>query len=311
MNAERTTRRRRPNLFLVGAPKCGTTALYRYLADHRDIFMSQVKEPHFFGSDLINRYGIQDPDEYAKLFAAAGNETWVGEASVWYLLSARAAIEIKEYCPSARIVIMLREPVEMLYSLHAQRVYTANEDITDFRAALNAEDDRVMGNRIPRKCQVVQGLFYRKVVDYAEQVQRFFDVFGREHVHVIIYDDFKSDPAGVYRDLMTFLELADGVREKFAVHNASKRPRSLLANRLIRKPPAVVSWIANRFLPENPKKKLGRWLIAQTAVREKRPPLDPDLRDELRREFTPQVQKLEELLGRSLGMWRLPSAEAA
>ncbi|MGH9890760.1 MAG: sulfotransferase family protein [bacterium] len=302
---------RRPNLFLVGAPKCGTTAMYRYLADHRDIFMSPVKEPHFFGSDLINRYGIQDPDRYAKLFVAAGDARWVGEASVWYLLSERAALEIKEYSPSARIVIMLREPVEMLHSLHAQRVYSGNENITDFSAALDAEADRVRGDRIPRGCHVVQGLFYRRVVAYAEQVQRFFDVFGREQVHVVIYDDFKSDPARVYRDLMTFLELDSALREDFAVYNPSKRARSIIANRLIRKPPALVRLVAHRFLSEEQRRKLGRWLIAHTVVREKRPSLDPDLRDQLRREFTPRVQVLEALLNRDLRGWRLPPAVAA
>jgi sulfotransferase family protein len=284
--------------------------MYRYLSDHPNIFMSPVKEPHFFGSDLINRYGTQDPERYAKLFAGAGTATWVGEASVWYLVSARAAVEINEYSPSARIVIMLREPVEMLHSLHAQRVYSGNENITDFGAALEAEADRVQGDRIPRQCRVVQGLFYRQVADYAHQVRRFFDVFGREHVHVIIYDDFKTDPASVYRDVMTFLEVDGNGRSEFPVHNASKRPRSLIANRFIRKPSGAVREIARRLLSDDQKRKLGRWLIAHTVVREQRHPLDPRVCDKLRREFAPQVQKLEGLLNRDLSTWRVSSLGA-
>jgi hypothetical protein len=130
-------------------------------------------------------------------------------------------------------------------------------------------------------------------------------------VHVIIYDDFKSDPAQVYRDLLTFLDLDGDVREEFAVHNASKRPRSTMVNRLIRKPPALVRLVAGRFLTEEQRRKLGRWLIAHTVVREKRPPLDPELRDQLRRQFTSGVQALERLLNCDLRNWRLPPAVAA
>jgi hypothetical protein len=302
---------RRPNLFLVGAPKSGTTAMYRYLADHPRIFMAPVKEPHFFGSDLINRYGTQDPDRYAKLFSGAGNARLVGEASVWYLVSTRAAIEIKEHSPAARIVIMLRDPVDMLHSLHAQRLYTGNENIVDFSAALDAESDRARGDRIPLRCHVVQGLLYRRVVDYAAQVQRFFDAFGRAQVHVIIYDDFKTDPAAVYRQLLTFLAVEDDGRSNFAVHNASKRPRSLIANRFIKKPSGAVRQLARRFLSEDQKRRLGRWLIAHTAVHAPRPTLDPHIRDRLRREFTPKVRELEALLSRDLRSWRTASSGTA
>lgn len=271
--------------------------------------MSPVKEPHFFGSDLVNRYGIQNPERYAGLFAGADDAKWVGEASVWYLMSKRAAAEIRGFNPAARVVIMLREPVEMLHSLHAQRVFSGNEDVVDFRVALAAERDRVRGGRIPRGCQPVQGLFYRQVVDYVPQVRRYLDVFGRDRVHIILYDDFAFNPEAMYGELMEFLELKGSRRTEFAVYNASKLPRSLVANRLIRKPPPILRRIAGRLLPLEQKRRLGRWLISHMVVRKSRSVLDPELREELRREFAPRVHELETLLGRDLGHWLTPPAE--
>jgi hypothetical protein len=201
---------------------------------------------------------------------------------------------------------MLREPVETLYSLHAQRVLSGNEDIADFAAALAAEADRVQGRRIPRRCQPVQGLFYRRVVDYAPQVRRYFDVLGRDRVRVILYDDLASDPQTMYGGLMEFLQLGSSGRTEFNVHNASKRPRTLVANRLIRKPPTPLRRIAGRLLSMEQKKRLGKWLISHMAVRERRPAMDPELREELRREFAPRVRELETLLGRDLGDWLAP-----
>ena len=126
---------RKPNLFIVGAPKSGTTALYEYLKVHPEIFMSAYKEPHYFGSDLrgprMEQFRGNDR-KYLSLFAAATNEKWVGEASIWYLYSQRAAQEIKAYDPNAAIIIMLRNPLEMGYSMFYQSSYTGNEILPTF-----------------------------------------------------------------------------------------------------------------------------------------------------------------------------------
>ena len=128
----------RPNFFIVGAPKCGTTALHAYLDAHPEIFMSHYKEPRFFGSDLRQRRR-PTKSQYFSCFARARNEKRVGEASVLYLYSKCAAAEIKEFCPEARIIIMLRDPVEMLHSKHSQSIFSGNEVINDFEEALEAE----------------------------------------------------------------------------------------------------------------------------------------------------------------------------
>ncbi len=114
--------------------------MYDYLKQHPEIFMPERKEPNFFGTDLgLSPYFIRDEKEYLSLFSGARNEKRVGEASVLYLFSKLAATEIKECNPAASIIIMLRNPVDMIHSLHSQYVYNGWEDIVEFEAALDSE----------------------------------------------------------------------------------------------------------------------------------------------------------------------------
>ncbi|MFQ5570582.1 MAG: sulfotransferase, partial [Rhodothermales bacterium] len=111
----------RPDFFIVGAPKCGTTAMFRYLQEHPEIYLPK-KEFHHFGSDLRppNYQGRnRDRAVYLSLFAGVTTEKRIGEASVWYLYSKKAAREIKAFAPEADVIIMLRNPVEMMYSLYS------------------------------------------------------------------------------------------------------------------------------------------------------------------------------------------------
>ena len=131
---------KKPDVFIVGAPKCGTSAMDQYLAAHPEIYMAK-KEMHAFGSDL--RFGPQfyrrDQEAYLAEFATRNGERRAGEASVWYLFSTQAAAEIHAFNPEARIIIMLREPAEMLYSLYYQFRFDGNEHLPTFEEALAAE----------------------------------------------------------------------------------------------------------------------------------------------------------------------------
>src|SRR5215469_5765625 len=128
----------KPDFFIVGAPRCGTTAMFRYLSRHPEIYFSDRKEMHVFGSDL--RFGPQfyrrSMDNYLAEFVARNGELRAGEASVWYLFSRTAAAEIKTFNPDASIVIMLREPAQMLHSLYHMFRYDRNEHLPTFEQAL-------------------------------------------------------------------------------------------------------------------------------------------------------------------------------
>ena len=149
-----------------------------YLSQHPEVFVPGIKEVHFFGSDLhFTKGALRDEGAYRALFAGA-TEPRRGEASVWYLYSRTAAKEIHAFSPDAKVIVMLRNPADMLYSQHSQFLYNGNEDITDFREALAAEPERRAGRRIPASAHLVEGLFYSETVKYAEQLERYFDIFG-------------------------------------------------------------------------------------------------------------------------------------
>ena len=189
------TQDRRPDFYIVGAPKSGTTAMYSYLGQHPAVFLPEVKEYRYFGADLdIRDRPAPDLDAYLSLFVPASPAQRVGSAYVWYLYSKTAASEIRQFSRSARIIVMLRRPADMLYSLHSEHLSNGNEDIKDFDDALAAEEDRRAGRRIPAHAHLPQGLLYSEVPRYAEQLERYFGQFGREHVHVVIFDDFARDP---------------------------------------------------------------------------------------------------------------------
>jgi hypothetical protein len=306
---ELSCRERKPDVFIVGAPKCGTSAMHQYLAAHDEIYMAK-KEMHAFGSDL--RFGPQfyrrNLQEYLAEFDARNGERRAGEASVWYLYSTQAAAEIHAFNPDARIIIMLREPVEMLYSLYSQFRFDGNEHLKTFEEALAAEEDRRAGRCIKRQTYLAQGLVYRDTARYTAQIRRYFDVFGRDRVHVVIYDDLLADVRTTYRSTLDFLGVdSTRIRTDFQVINGNKAVkhstvRGFLNDPLVRSTAVAVG----RRLPRPvfaALHDLERRIWKLNSRSEKRPPLAPEVRAQLQREFAPEVERLSELLGRDLTHW--------
>lgn len=294
---------RKPDFFIVGAPKCGTTALYRCLEAHPEIFVPQRKELHHFGTDLYSPTYVRDFDQYLSLFACAGEERRLGEASVWYLFSKRAAMEIKAFCPQASVIIMLRDPVEMLYSLHSQHLYNGTEEIRDFGAALDAEDDRRRGQRLPPGVPAVERLFYHEVGQYRDQVARYLSAFGSDQVRVIIYDDFKQDPVRSCREAFAFLNVDPEVAPAISVVNPNKKLRSKAAQSILDQPPRLLGKVARPLTTPALRHKLFAKAQQVNTSYETRPPLLVQLRRQLQKEFAPEIERLSELLGRDLTYW--------
>ena len=311
----------KPNFFIVGAPKCGTTAMYHYLKQHPDIYMpDEEKEPHFFSTDFnIPGYATyQDEQRYLSLFDKAATESRIGEASVWYLYSTQAAQNIAQFNPDAHIIIMLRNPADMLYSLHSQRYLATDETIQDFAEALAAEQQRKAG-KLPglnlRRDTFApsQALFYTEVAAYTKQVKRYFDIFGRKQVKVIIFDDFKSDTPDIYKQTLQFLEVSSNFAPIFEVINANVVAKNITLRRLLKQAPqgySVVRHIARQVIPISVRKPINNGIrsmknrIQSMNLETKpRPPLDPSLRKQLNQKFLPEIEKLSELLDRDLTHW--------
>lgn len=291
----------RPNFFIVGAPRSGTTALYDYLQQHPDVFLPYRKEPHYFGDDIPPRPPYLDERSYVALFSSAGEARRVGEATVWYLYSRSAAEQINAFAPEARIVIMLRRPAEMLYSLHGLFLFTTWEEIADFGEALAAEPDRRAGRRLPRNTWWPQALQYRWLGDYAPHVADYLEVFGRERVKVIVFDDFRADTARVVADTFAFLEVDAAFVPRLGIVNRARTARSMALQRLLYR---------RRFqealahLPPYAYHVVWRALMRLNIHHQPRPPLPADVNAMLTADLEPAVARLEELLGRSLEEWR-------
>ena len=305
-----------PDFFIVGHQKCGTTALYLMLKSHPAIFMSDVKEPRYFASDQRSRFTRGAPssrrprtlEAYLSLFAGARPEQRVGEASPQYLRSTAAPQEIAALAPSARMIAILREPASYLRSFHLQTVSSNVETQRDFRKAIELEDERRRGKRIPRHCHHPEALLYSDHVRYVDQLRRYHAVFPREQVLVLVYEDFRRDNEATVRKVLRFLE----VDETHPIESIDTKPvkaiRSLPLHQLAgagkraHKNPtgaAPLERAVNALTPgfmrgESFRRRWRRLVYAAPA------PPDEQFMLELRRRFKPEVQALSDYLGKDM-----------
>lgn len=295
----------KPNIFLVGAPKCGTTSLTQYLTPHPDVFLCNPRETFHFCTDLDVHPGMQvaDRDEYIKLFRRAGDRRARIDGSVWHLYSKAAAANIKQFDPEAKIIIMLRQPIDMIWSLHGWHLYTAADDILDFGEALAAQDDRRAGRRIPSDTVSPQMLLYTDVVMFSEQVKRYFDTFERDRVKVILFDDFIADTPGEFRKVLEFLDVYSDFKADFSVHGAASEIRNPAIKQLFRRHRWLRTGLG-RAVPDSVRGAMGKTLAAmkpRAAQRERN--MDPALRLRLLEQFRPEIERLGTLLDRDLSHW--------
>jgi hypothetical protein len=289
-----------PDFYLVGAPKCGTTAMYDFLRQHPDIFLPEKKELLFFATDLSYPTRLSEA-EYLSHFSDRNDERRVGTSHTAYMQSRRASAEIKERRADADILIMLRNPVEMVHSWHSELFYETIEDIPDFEAALDAEPARRRGERIPRSAHnsYVESLYYTDVAAYAEQVKRYFDAFGRSRVHVILHDDLRHDPASTYRETLEFLGVDPTHGPEFAVLNPNKVVRSRRLQNLFFGTATPGHRVVKNLIPRPVRQRL----LAMNARPAPRAELSPQVALRLKRVFRDDVARLSDLLGRDLSGW--------
>ncbi|MGJ3237989.1 MAG: sulfotransferase family protein [Anaerolineae bacterium] len=292
----------KPSFFVVGAPRCGTTAICQFLNQHPDIFIPYFKEPHYFGSDLSEtRRGFKTSEDYLELFEEANHEI-CGEGSTWYLFSEKAAQEIKDFNPDAKIVISVRNPVEMLYSWHGFALQMGTEDIEDFEEALEAESDRRQGKRIPIG-SAVEKLYYSEIPLYTKQIERYQKLFSKEQIHIIIFDDFKTDQAKVLRDLYEFLGVDPTFEPDVQTVNSHGVPRSKLVARLINHQPEFVRKYANAWVPRKLRAQIKHMLRGLNKKQEERPSMSIKVKNQLKQVFKAEVSSLSTLLDRDLSHW--------
>jgi hypothetical protein len=298
----------KPNFFIVGAPKCGTTALYAYLRHHPNIFMSAVKEPHFFAKDLGTYPRIKTLEDYTRLFDGSTEQHLrVGEASVYYLRSEVAPANIHAFNPEAKVVAMFRNPVEMVHSFHSQLLDWSEENEPDFETAWRLQERRRRGLDLPPRSRGAFLVQYEEVARFGSQTKRLLSIFPRDQVKLILYDDFTASPAAVYQDTLDFLGVPHDGRTEFPRINENKRARIAWLRRLYRKPPTVLRDVVRGLKQAGGAEEiteLQKKIVELNTVKERRPPLSPELRGELVETFREEVALLSRLLNRDLSHWK-------
>lgn len=265
--------------------------------------MAQPKEPQFFEADRVARFGMRYPDDlerYLALFANAGQARRIGEASTSYFEAPAGPGRIREFAPHAQIVVMLRDPVDMMDSLHGMRVLQGYERITRFDEALADEKNRpgfgVIGDQ--------RSVRYRDRARFGEMLPGWFEAFGRDRVHVMILEELAADPGARFRGVLEFLEVdVSYLPTSFERHNISRRPRSgLLA--------AIDARLPHRVVPHSATDRvtvpLARVVRRLNRLPASRAPVPATVRRQLEQECAPDVARLSELLGRDLARlwWR-------
>ncbi len=297
----------RPNFFVVGAPKCGTTALAEYLGSHPRAFLSTPKEPFYFCADLPGLGHAASEGEYLRLFDRAPSEAKaVGEATTLYLYSRVALPAIRRFAPDGKILVLLRNPVEIAHAFHSEQLSNLFESEASFERAWSLQEERLAGRSVPGFCREPMLLQYRAIASVGSQLERLYGIFPPEQVKVLWFDDLRRDAAALYRETLAFLALPDDRRREFPVVNENRTLRLGAYSRFVTRPPAGVSrwvWRAKTTIGLERVSLLGalrRWNARPTP----RAPLAPEFRRLLAEEFRNEVDRLERVTGRDLSSWR-------
>ncbi|MBA2713837.1 MAG: sulfotransferase [Rubrobacteraceae bacterium] len=295
-----------PNFLIIGAGKSGTTSLYHYLRQHPEVYMSPMKEPKFFcfegespnfrgpGDDVeINRKCVTTVDAYSALFGGVADEKAVGEASSMYLYLPKSPGRIRHHLPDARLIAVLRNPVERAYSSYLHCVRDRGEPLGDFAEALREEEDRINKGWGPL-------WHYKTAGFYFAQLRRYFDTFERRRIRIYLYEDLKYDAAGVLEDIFGFLGVDDSYAPDISLrHNVSGVPRSRILHALLNKPNPIKTAF-KPLVPAGPRKVLNHKITGRNLVR---PQLSPDVRRELTEAYAGDILRVQDLIQRDLSKW--------
>jgi len=300
-----------PNFLVIGAGKSGTTSLDYYLDQHPDIFMSPVKEPNFFGFELANeedfesnptelnyyRQSVTKLEDYLNLFEGVTNETAIGEISNTYLYHENAPLRIKKWVPNAKLIAILRQPAERLYSrfLHLAR---------DNRLPTQSFSDCLDKESIwwERNDLVKEGFYFRNL-------SKFYDHFPKEQIKVFLFDDLRNKSDDLVAEIFGFLGVNKDFKPNTSVqYNSSGFVKNKYYEYVLGHN-SIPKRILENIIPTESFKKLKKNQKVQkilTKTRERnlhKPKLDPETKASVTSIYKEDILKLSELIGRDLSHW--------
>ncbi|MDD3645901.1 MAG: sulfotransferase [Candidatus Gracilibacteria bacterium] len=297
----------KPNLFIVGAPKCGTTSMHYYLSQHPEIFMSEDKEPYFFCSDIIeeakkfnnnhsnlNQFKYKNLDEYLTIFNTKKTYKYYGESTVLNLYSKKAAKNIYNFNKDSKIIIMLREPVDFIYSLHSQFLHSYYEDELSFTKALELEKERKKWISLPKNINSPSILYYSEILKFSEQINRYLKLFPIENIKVILFNDLKNDTKAVYKNILKFLEVNNkNFLPEFSIQNPKTKVIFPKIKKILEFP---ILWkIPKIILPNKVYNKIKNFINSKITI-VKKYELDEKFKKELMKKYKNEVVELNNIL---------------
>ncbi len=289
---------KKPNLFVVGMPKTGTTALYYFLKQHPEIYVPREKEINYFATDLkeekyahdaiLEKYFQLPENDYLKFYEDVREEPFRVDVTPVYLYSKIAAKKIYQFDPQARIIAILREPVDFMFSLHSEYVFDITETEKDFLKALELEESR------KKTGGGFSYLYYSEWVRYAKLLESYLKCFPREQIHVVFFEEFKKDNTKTFKEIEKFLGIEEAKEMAFKSHNLRKVTRFVFLKNIVESPRFWIT--AKNLLPENLLELLKKIYYKIVNKHEIRKELDPETITNLKRRFMDNIVRFEKLL---------------
>ncbi|WP_425390685.1 sulfotransferase family protein [Ekhidna sp.] len=300
-----------PNFIIIGAGKSGTTSLYEYLLEHPEVYMSPVKETNFFAlegeklkdakddPDQMHHYpwSITEWSDYEDLFKGVTTEKAVGEVSPMYLYSEKAAVNIKRKLPNVKLIAILRNPVDRLYSRYMHLVRENRQPTNNFEDALKRETIWWRRNDL-----VQEGFYY-------SHLKKYYDLFDESQISVYFYEDFRSNPQRVIKDIYRFIGVDDTFLPDFSTeYNVSGKIKNQAFDKLIGQQSVLKSTLS-KMSPQ-----LVRWVQSQSSIKKwvnkfrkmnlEKAPLSESTREKLIKQvYQSEIKALQQLVGRDLTNW--------
>src|SRR5258706_5115615 len=297
-----------PNFLVIGAAKCGTDSLCNYLGQHPQIYISPSREPNFFVAEgqpeipytgpgdrlALDSMWVSALDRYESLFAGVTNEKAIGEGTAWYIYYEDAPQRIRWHVPHAKLIVVLRNPVDRAYSAYTMLLRDGRETMGDFARALDAEDERTRRNWEPI-------WHYTKMGFYTHQLKRYYSTFEPSQLQVIVYDDYSAQPAKVVKDAYRFLEGDDKITPDTSTrYNVSLVPKHIGVHALVAgEHPAKTA--AKALLPVRIRQAMKQRVVERNLMRPV--PMDAEVRQRLVTLFRADILELQEMIGRDLSHW--------
>lgn len=285
-----TKTKTRPDFLIVGPPKCGTTALCQMINLHENISISNPKEPGYFSRDITKtscRY--RSYEEYITLcYEKFEDNILYGDGSTTTLYSLTAIDEILLRNKDVKVIVFIRNSVDLVYSHYLQQLKIGYENQKDFEKAWGLQDVRKLGKKLPFACEIPFNLQYKEIGLISKHIDRIYTKISRENILVIDYESFKKEPNVEFSRIYSFLGV-NYIEPNIVMTNKSKSPRFALLSSMIR----LLGTFRIRL---GLKSGAGIGKIIRTINSKKTPPISKEMENILRQAFSEEISRQEEII---------------